>query len=75
MIKTMTAPECIRGSIKEYIWEYKMNAYNVDKMSVYGDKIFVSNGHKMSVHLGDKSISRFVYTTSRHQKRMYFGCL
>ena len=26
-------------------------------------------------HLGDKSISRFVYTTSRHQKRMYFGCL
>jgi hypothetical protein len=27
------------------------------------------------IHLGDKSISRFVYTTSRHQKRMYFGCL
>jgi hypothetical protein len=27
------------------------------------------------VHLGDKSISRLVYTTSRHQKRMYFGCL
>jgi hypothetical protein len=27
MIKTMTAPECICGSIKEYIWEYKMNAY------------------------------------------------
>ena len=27
------------------------------------------------VHLGDNSISRFVCTTSRHQKKMYFGCL
>ena len=27
------------------------------------------------VHLGDKSSSRFVYTTSRYQIRMYFGCL
>ena len=29
----------------------------------------------LNLHLGDKSISRFVYTTSRHQIRMHFGCL
>jgi hypothetical protein len=43
-----------------------------DKTFITNDNVVIRN---VIIHLGDKSISCFVYTASHHHIRMYFSCV